>query len=675
MNRDLYNEIFARRPMGGGAPRKRPAAAPADAGDPEPLAHASDDQEASKEATEKAVLSNPTWVLPETQFHEETEVSVQLTLPAAKKNLTRVEVELHAQTPEGPKFVVKAEGNAGEDGKAVVKLPVYQPTGYSGGPVDYFLIFKHKLAEALNADNLQRRVSEFALKSADHELIPGLAFPKNSSFIHPQAAGELKTLENKLKEWDGRSSSGKVQIVVFGHAGKEEKEPKSLSDRRAQSTFAFITNDAGTWEKLYQTEKWGLISLQILLKDLGHYAGKADGSDGPKTQAAFKALQKKSSLPETGQEDAATRKALFAAYMKGKHDIRLDASRFRKVAGNPWMGCGALNAAKTGGTPAPENRRVTFILLRESRFFPIHFPCQDGNEKGCTAQCQRKGKRSAEGIQCLFYDELVREKTQSAGGKEEASLAVTLSEAQLKAISGATDTLVKKYQGDMNTLMKEKNLDTALRKAHFLAQVCAESGCLKYSEELASGEDYEGRNDLGNTEKGDGKLFKGRGLIQITGRSNYSTYGTFCGEDMTTGDNPKKVAEPKHAVLSAIWYWTSRSLNDHADKDDFLQVTFRVNGGFNGIHHRAKYLKKGYEEFEVPDIEKRVKGFCDTISANLDKVDPLVKAEQKVDKDLTTTAAAKKLHKDKKISLFERLLFVAIDSKTALNSFKAELGI
>jgi len=366
---------------------------------------------------EKAVLSDPAWVGEETRFHEETEVSVKVTLPEAKKTQTRLEAEMYSVTAGEPELIAKAEAYAKPDGTAVFTLPVYQPKGHESGAAKYFLVFKHKLAKALKADSLLREISEMALKSTDHALIPGLSFSKDTSFIHPRAAADLKKLESKFTEWKGKYPKG--QVVVFGHADTDEKEAKALSERRAQSAFAFITNDAAAWEKLYQGEKWGLIALQILLKDLGHYGGKPDGEDGPKTQAGFKSLQKKARLPETGKEDASTRKTLFAAYMKGKHDIQLEASRFRQVAGNPWMGCAANNRAKAGNTPAPENRRVTFILINESRFFPVYFYCRDGDEKPCGHQCQREGKRSSPGIGCHFYDELVREEKQAPAADPE----------------------------------------------------------------------------------------------------------------------------------------------------------------------------------------------------------------------------------------------------------------
>jgi uncharacterized protein (TIGR02594 family) len=173
------------------------------------------------------------------------------------------------------------------------------------------------------------------------------------------------------------------------------------------------------WERLYGIENWGLKALQALLKDLAYYRGIVDGKDGPKTREAFRVFQKGAGLPETGQEDGVTRKALFAAYMQGKRDVEIDASRFGKVAGNPWMGCAAYNRVKENVGPAPENRRVAFVLLAPSKHFPVHFPCQDGREAACQSQCKRKGIRSTPGIRCAFYAELVRENPQQGRNQVE----------------------------------------------------------------------------------------------------------------------------------------------------------------------------------------------------------------------------------------------------------------
>ena len=131
-------------------------------------------------------------------------------------------------------------------------------------------------------------------------------------------------------------------------------------------------------------------------------------------------------------------------------------------------------------------------------------------------------------------------------------------------------------------------------QSHFLAQIGHESGELRHTEELASGENYEDRAALDNTQPGDGPRFKGRGLIQLTGRKNYTEYGHDIGEDLLSDVGAKRVAEEDRlAVDVACWYWATRGLNDPADADDLEAVTRRINGGLNGLDQRRELLTRG----------------------------------------------------------------------------------
>lgn len=133
-------------------------------------------------------------------------------------------------------------------------------------------------------------------------------------------------------------------------------------------------------------------------------------------------------------------------------------------------------------------------------------------------------------------------------------------------------------------------IDTPLRLAHFVAQVAHESGGFRYMEEIASGASYEGRADLGNTQPGDGKRYKGRGPIQLTGRANYRTFGRQIGIDLE--QHPEVVALPSFGLLVACMYWDSKGLNALADADDVVAITKRINGGTNGLADRQAYLTK-----------------------------------------------------------------------------------
>lgn len=133
-------------------------------------------------------------------------------------------------------------------------------------------------------------------------------------------------------------------------------------------------------------------------------------------------------------------------------------------------------------------------------------------------------------------------------------------------------------------------MNSALRLAHFMSQLCHESGSFRYMEEIASGARYEGREDLGNVYAGDGRRYKGRGVLQITGRANYRKFGRLIGVDIER--HPEVAAIPSVSLHLALEYWQDRGLNRFADADDIVTITKRINGGLNGIDDRRAHLKK-----------------------------------------------------------------------------------
>lgn len=137
-------------------------------------------------------------------------------------------------------------------------------------------------------------------------------------------------------------------------------------------------------------------------------------------------------------------------------------------------------------------------------------------------------------------------------------------------------------------------LDNPLRLAHFIAQLTHESGNFRYMEEIASGAAYEGRKDLGNVNAGDGVRFKGRGPIQLTGRTNYDRASKAIGIDFVS--TPELVARPDLGMWTSIWFWTANSINKWADADNVEKVSRVINGGTNGLADRkAKLLLiRGY---------------------------------------------------------------------------------
>lgn len=158
---------------------------------------------------------------------------------------------------------------------------------------------------------------------------------------------------------------------------------------------------------------------------------------------------------------------------------------------------------------------------------------------------------------------------------------------QLKiAIPNSSASKRQKYLQYFNETIIEFGISTAMRIAHFLAQIAWESGSLNYTEEIASGKAYENRKDLGNNKEGDGVRFKGRGLIQITGRANYRQYLEFAlGRKLEESEKKDEIdqykyllSEPKDAVRSAGWFWKNHKLNQLADNDEFTKITKIING-------------------------------------------------------------------------------------------------
>ncbi|MFJ2676916.1 glycoside hydrolase family 19 protein [Pseudomonas sivasensis] len=146
----------------------------------------------------------------------------------------------------------------------------------------------------------------------------------------------------------------------------------------------------------------------------------------------------------------------------------------------------------------------------------------------------------------------------------------------------------------LNTAMSRYGIVGQLRVAAFIAQVGHESAQLRHVREIwgptAQQAGYEGRSDLGNTVKGDGSKYRGRGLIQVTGRANYAACGEALGLDLIA--RPELLELPQHATMSAAWFWSSRGLNTLADQGQFPKITRRINGGLNGLEDRLQLWER-----------------------------------------------------------------------------------
>lgn len=191
------------------------------------------------------------------------------------------------------------------------------------------------------------------------------------------------------------------------------------------------------------------------------------------------------------------------------------------------------------------------------------------------------------------------------------------------------------YVPFMTTVLPNFGIDTPLRKAHFLSQLAHESGGLKYSQEnlnysakglrsvfgkhfktieLAqayarqpekiANRVYANRMGNGSEASGDGWKYRGRGLIQLTGKFMYESFAKAHGVDCV--NNPDLLLDSEIALTSACWYWKKRKINTYADNDDIHMVTKRVNGGQNGILDRQQWLDSFKDLYKVLETQNDI---------------------------------------------------------------------
>lgn len=150
----------------------------------------------------------------------------------------------------------------------------------------------------------------------------------------------------------------------------------------------------------------------------------------------------------------------------------------------------------------------------------------------------------------------------------------------------------QRFAMPLSKAMADFGIDTPARQAAFLANVGHESGGLHWLVEIW-GPSIAQRNyeppakkalDLGNTQQGDGFKFRGRGLLQTTGRANFAAVSKALGIDYVA--DPERLAEPEDASRSACYFWKSHNLNHFADAGDFLSIVKTINGGYNGLSER-----------------------------------------------------------------------------------------
>jgi putative chitinase len=167
--------------------------------------------------------------------------------------------------------------------------------------------------------------------------------------------------------------------------------------------------------------------------------------------------------------------------------------------------------------------------------------------------------------------------------------------ADLSRCTGARIDRAQRFLPYIEAAMQEYGIDTPARQAAFLAQIGHESGGLHFLVELW-GPSIQQRgygNRMGNAGPEEGFKFRGRGLIQLTGKNNYTEASAALGVDLIA--EPERLGEPDLACRSAGWFWKSHGLNELADAGDFERVTKRINGGLNGYPERLALYGKAQE--------------------------------------------------------------------------------
>lgn len=174
---------------------------------------------------------------------------------------------------------------------------------------------------------------------------------------------------------------------------------------------------------------------------------------------------------------------------------------------------------------------------------------------------------------------------------------VQLTAQTLRDAIGCGQDLAEQYAPHLADACELHDIKGPVRMAAFLAQIAHESGALRHTSELwgptPAQARYEGRKDLGNTHLGDGFLYRGRGLIQITGRANYAGTAQRLGIDLLA--SPELLEQPRWAALSAADWWAAHGCNALADAGDFTALTRRINGGTNGLEDRLQRWARAKE--------------------------------------------------------------------------------
>ena len=314
-------------------------------------------------------------------------------------------------------------------------------------------------------------------------------------------------------------------------------------------------------------------SVEMIQSRLGQLGFEVNpsGQYDEATVSVIKAFQRQSTIQPTGRFGSTTFQALRALELAPRPGF--DALKALVSAGSE-LGVGDTGAAvvdlqrllNRGGARLSEDGVFGPVTAKTLKIF------QDSQSLASTG---RAGKTTLKAL-------LETPRRGGVTGAQLKEIVPQVGEARADALSTY-----------LSLAMSEADITTPNRRAMFIAQLAHESGGFRYNEEIASGQAYEWRRDLGNIYAGDGRRYKGRGFIQLTGRANYREAGRALGLNLE--QNPSLASSDLHAARVAAWYWESRDINTPADEGNFLEVTRRINGGTNGYWDRLLYYNRAKE--------------------------------------------------------------------------------
>jgi len=237
-------------------------------------------------------------------------------------------------------------------------------------------------------------------------------------------------------------------------------------------------------------------------------------------------------------------------------------------------------------------KKILFLILISFIISDKYYTVQPGDTLGAIAQrygvtvmqlCEWNGLANPNYI--YVGQQLIVSKDSSGGDDDddEGGFTGKVTDSQMRKM-GWSDYNLR----DLNNCIKKWGITTKARIRHFIAQCSHESEHGTYTKELADGSDYEYDEDLGNIYPGDGPKYKGGGYIQLTGRYNYQKFADAIG-DQNVMQGVDYVAK-KYPWTSAGFWWYSNGMNELCDRGASVEdVTYRVNGGYNGLEDRRYY--------------------------------------------------------------------------------------